>query len=116
MCQQFQTDIYFLIQRPIKKLFRGEYLKGILNLYYIKTLILVILTNIHSLIEFLGDRDCKGEKPRWLVESAYTPPETGIPEDRVYMPLNVTEYHQDMLDMLKKQELVQSDATIEEYI
>jgi hypothetical protein len=31
------------------------------------------------------------------------------------MPLNVTEYHQDMLDMLKKQELVPSDATIEEY-
>jgi hypothetical protein len=85
-------------------------------LYYIKTLILVILANNHSLIEFLVDRDCKGEKPRWLVQSAYTPLETGIPEDRVYMPLNLTEYHQDMLAMLKKQELVPSDATIEEYI
>jgi hypothetical protein len=48
----------------------------------------VILANIHSLIEFLVDRDCKGEKPRWVVESAYTPPETGIPKDRVYMPQN----------------------------
>ena len=53
-------------------------------MYYIKTLILVILANIHSLQEFLVYRDFKGEKPRWLVESAYTPRETGIPEESIH--------------------------------
>jgi hypothetical protein len=76
---------------------------------------ILYLANIHALKEFLIDRDCKGEKPRLMVESPYTPPETGIPEDRVYLPYNIPEYHQEMLDMLKKQQLVPQDATVENH-
>jgi hypothetical protein len=76
---------------------------------------ILYLANIHALKEFLIDRDYKGEKPRIMVESPYTPPETGIPEDRVYLAYNIPEYHQEMLDMLKKQQLVPDDSTIEDY-
>ena len=76
---------------------------------------ILYLANIHALRTFLVDRDCQGEKPRLMVESPYTPPETGIPEDRIYLPYNEPKYHQDMLDMLKKQQLIPDDSTIEDY-
>jgi hypothetical protein len=76
---------------------------------------ILYIANIHALKEFLVDRDCKGEKPRFMVESPYIVPETGVPEDRVYLPYNTPKYHQEMLDMLKKQQLIPQEATIENY-
>lgn len=75
---------------------------------------ILYLVNIRALKEFLVDREGKGKKPELIVASPYTPPETGIPEDRVYLP-KPTEYHQETLDMLKKQQLVEQDATVEDY-
>lgn len=75
----------------------------------------IYMENIQSLKEFLVDRVSKGEKPRLIVESPYTYPETGLTEDRIYMP-RTTEYHQEKLDMLKKQQLIPDDgSTIEDY-
>jgi hypothetical protein len=73
------------------------------------------MANIHALKVFLIDRNCEGEKPRLIVESAYTDAKIGIPEDRIYLPYNEPKYHQDMLDMLKKQQLVPDDGKISDY-
>jgi hypothetical protein len=77
---------------------------------------LLYLANIRALKEFLVDRDCKGEKPKLVVESPYEVPETGITEDRIFMPRS-NEYNQDKLDMLKKQLLIPDDnsSTISDY-
>lgn len=74
----------------------------------------IYLANIYALKDLI-DRHGEGEKPRLIVESSGIPPKTGIPQDRIYMPHNIPEYHQVMLDMLKKQELVPDDAMIRDY-
>jgi hypothetical protein len=76
---------------------------------------MIYIANIHTLKEFLVDRNCEGEKPRIIVESPYTRPGSDHPVDVMYMPHNIPEKHQVILDMLKKQELVPPDATIESY-
>jgi hypothetical protein len=76
---------------------------------------MIYMANIHQLKEFVIDRNCEGEKPRLMVESPYTDPNTGLIEDRIYMPYNEPMYHQHMLDMLKKQQLVPDDSKLDDY-
>jgi hypothetical protein len=63
------------------------------------------------------DRNCQGEKPRFMTESTAINPETGEPEDRWYLPINGPggKYYQEMLVMLKKQQFVPDDSTLEDY-
>jgi len=76
---------------------------------------MIYMANIHQLKEFLTDRNCEGQKPRLMVESPYTDPNTGLIEDRIYMPYNEPAYHQHMLDMLKKQQLIPDDGKLDDY-
>jgi hypothetical protein len=76
---------------------------------------MIYMANTHQLKEFVMDRNCEGEKPRLMVESPYTDPNTGLIEDRIYMPYNEPMYHQHMLDMLKKQQLVPYDSKLDDY-
>jgi hypothetical protein len=73
------------------------------------------MANIHVLKEYLIDRNCQGEKPELVVEWSYTDPETGLTEDRAYLAYNEPKNHQNILDMLKRQQLVTDDATIDDY-
>jgi hypothetical protein len=73
------------------------------------------MANIHALNEFLINGKCEGQKPRLIVESPYTDPKTGLIEDRIYMPYNEPKYHQHMLDMLKKQQLIPDDSKLNDY-
>jgi hypothetical protein len=76
---------------------------------------MIYMANIHALNEFLIDGNCEGQKPRLIVESPYTDPKTGLIEDRIYMPYNEPKYHQHMLDMLKKQQLIPDDGKLDDY-
>src|SRR5919199_339969 len=76
---------------------------------------MIYMANIHQLKEFLIDRNCEGQKPRLMVESPYTDPNTGLIEDRIYMPYNEPKYHQHMLDILKKQQLIPDDGKLDDY-
>jgi hypothetical protein len=76
---------------------------------------MIYMANIHQLKEFLIDSNCEGQKPRLMVESPYTDPNTGLIEDRIYMPYNEPKYHQHMLDMLKKQQLIPDDSKLDDY-
>src|SRR5919202_5324705 len=76
---------------------------------------MIYMANIHQLKEFLIDENCEGQKPRLMVESPYTDPNTGLIEDRIYMPYNEPEYHQHMLDMLKKQQLIPDNSKLNDY-
>jgi|SRR5919197_5353006 hypothetical protein len=73
------------------------------------------IINVKQLKEFLIDRDCQGKKPELMVHSPYMDPESGITDDRVYLPYNIPEYHQVILDMMKKQQLVPDDSKIDDY-
>lgn len=75
---------------------------------------LIYAVNVRHLKDFLIDRNGKGEKPDLIVESPYTDPRTGLIEDRGYMP-NEPKYNQEILDMLKKQQLIPEDSTIDDY-
>ena len=76
---------------------------------------MIYMANIHALNEFLIDESYEGQKPRLIVESPYTDPKTGLIEDRIYMPYNEPAYHQHMLDMLKKQQLIPDDSKLNDY-
>ena len=69
----------------------------------------IYMANIITLREYLIDRNCQGERPKLIVASPYTDPETGLIEDRVYMPTE-PKYNQEILDMLKKQQLIPDDS------
>lgn len=75
---------------------------------------LIYLSNIHELKEFLIDRKCQGRKPGIIVESPHTDPTTGMMQDVFYMP-NEAKYNQEILDMLKKQEIIPDDSTQDDY-
>jgi hypothetical protein len=76
---------------------------------------MIYMANIYQLKEFLIDRNCEGQKPRLMVESPYSDPKTGLIEDRIYMPYNEPTYHQHILDMLKKQQLIPDDTKLDDY-
>ena len=73
----------------------------------------ICMVNIRQL-EFLIDSNCEGQKPRLMVGSPYTDPNTGL-IDRIYVPYNEPKYHQHMLDMLKKQQLIPDDGKLNDY-
>ena len=70
--------------------------------------------NIIRLKEYLIDRNCQGERPKLIVSSPHTDPETGETDDVFYMP-NEPKYNQEILDMLKKQQLIPDDSTKDDY-
>jgi hypothetical protein len=107
--KELKDRVAYLVKtvREIKPRSRQESLAAVERIIY--------MANIHQLKEFLIDRNCEGQKPRLIVESPYTDPKTGLTEDRIYMPYNEPKYHQHMLDMLKKQQLVPDDAKLNDY-
>ena len=52
-----------------------------------------------------------------MVESPHTDPLTGDTDDVLYMPINGPggKYYQEMLDMLKRQQFIPDDSTLEDY-
>ena len=75
------------------------------------------MCNITALKEFLIDRDCQGDKPRFMTESTAVSPESGNLEERWYLPVNDVEgeYYLEMLEQLKKHQFIPQDSTLNDY-
>jgi hypothetical protein len=115
ICKKELKDKVARLAKTVKELkpYRG------MSLEYSMSMVepIMYVANIHALKEFMMDRNCQGEKPRFMTESTAINPETGGPEDRWYLPINGPggKYYQEMLDTLKKQQFIPDNSTLEDY-